>query len=128
MNHTNLERLIGSWLIFSNEELNTPLSEEYFWAYQEVCSLVYDDPPKAWEFIQQACCREMSEKQEMRFACGPLEDFVHHHAKQYIDEIESFATNNTKLAELLGGVWYRDTVPPEIWKRIEILRAEPWGL
>ncbi len=122
-----MEQLIDSWLMFSNEEVDTPIYEEYLWVFQELASLVHDDPPKVWEFIQQACSREMSEKQEMNFACGPLEDFIHHQANNYIDQIETFAAFNPRLAELLGGVWYRDTVPPEIWKRIEILRGDPWG-
>jgi len=58
--YTNLEQLIDSWLIFSSEEIGTPIYEEYFWAYSEVCTILHDDPPKAWEIIQKFCGREMT--------------------------------------------------------------------
>ena len=123
----DMEQLIDSWLTFSNEEVDTPIYKEYFWAYSEVASLLTDDPSKAWEIIQKFCSREMTERQELCFACGPLEVFVHEHGKQYIDQIEAFAAANPKLAELLGGVWRSDAVADEIWTRIEVLRGEPWG-
>ena len=126
MKTCSIEQLVDSWLNYTNE--STELAkDQYSAAYEAVQRYLRDDHTVAWQFIQSAYKRDMSEKAQLVFACGPLEEFIHYHACQYIEQIESLARADTKFTNLLGGVWYRDTVPPDIWKRIETLRGEPWA-
>ena len=126
-NTDSIEKLADAWLAYESDGRDTQTRDQHFWAWQQVAWYMSNAPDAAWQFIQEVYRRSMSERQELMFACGPLEDFVHFHAVEYIDQIEALGKAEPKFAELLGGVWYRDTVPQSIWERIETLRGEPWG-
>jgi hypothetical protein len=61
------------------------------------------------------------------FVADPLEQLIHLYGDAYIDRIEKLAEDDKRFADLLGGVWHRDTVSDNVWSRIESVRGEPWS-
>lgn len=55
-------------------------------------------------------------------AAGPLEDLLHWHGDDLVDELERRARQDARFAQALGGVWLSDEVlHPEVTARLR-----PW--
>jgi hypothetical protein len=88
----------------------------------EACT---ERPEVAWLTILEISRRELTEDEESWLAAGPLETLLAWHGSEFIDRVESEATNNSKFNYLLGGVWRQD-MPDEIWDRVQKARKTVW--
>ena len=54
-------------------------------------------------------------------AAGPLEELLAQHGAEYIEEVEKYSANNSKLMTALTGV-YRNAMTDDVWARVKALQ------
>ncbi len=84
-----------------------------------------DAPEIVWAAILEILQRDLTAEQEALLAAGPLEDLLSSHGSVLIDRVEQQAKQNPRFNHLLGGVWQLE-MTPEIWERVQRVRAEVW--
>jgi hypothetical protein len=86
---------------------------------------VRESPESAWLAIVELSRQPLSSKQISALAGGPLENLLAYHGAVFIDRIEKEARVYRAFRHLLGGVW-RSSISEQVWKRVEMIRGEPW--
>lgn len=112
--NTNLsvDKLVKDWLGHDSEDLTMSDATD-------------ETPELAWNAILQILTTELTDDQKSLLAGGPLENLLVKHGPAFIERVEQEAKVNSKLNDLLGGVWRQD-MPDEIWQRIEKARNTVW--
>jgi hypothetical protein len=87
--------------------------------------VVHGEPEIAWLAIVQILERELTEGQTAVLAAGPLESLLTLHGAQFIEQVEREAERSRRFSHLLGGVW-QNSIPPEIWLRVQKVRTVVW--
>jgi len=89
-----------------------------WWAVEQFMGATTDvSPHDCWAAILEVLSRSPPEKIVGGLAAGPLEDLIHYHGPEFIEQIESESRRNPAFRRLLCGVWQSST--PEIWSRIQ---------
>ena len=83
------------------------------------------NPDKALSVIVGVLAMDERDEVIWVLAAGPLEHFLAHSGVEYIDIIEELARRSPRFNKLLGGVW-KNSIKPEVWKRVEAARLEVW--
>jgi hypothetical protein len=84
-----------------------------------------ETPETAWIAIVELSRQTLSEKQISLLAAGAIESLLAYHGVAFIDRIEEEARAHSAFRDLLGGVW-RSSIPDEVWRRLELIRGQPW--
>ncbi|MGL4576272.1 MAG: DUF6869 domain-containing protein [Burkholderiaceae bacterium] len=125
MTDDELEHWADAYIRIQSQENDLSYHHPLWWAVGR-SHLPNDetDPEEAWRFILRVLSKNPNDRVYGILAAGSLEDLINYFGPQFIDRIEKEAAASASFRELLGGVWESST--PEIWKRIEAARGEPW--
>lgn len=85
----------------------------------------YEDPELAWQGVLSLLQRDLTPEQLALLAAGPLETLLSLHGSNYIERVESEATQNPRFNYLLGEVW-RCNASQDVWDRVQKARKETW--
>jgi hypothetical protein len=90
-----------------------------FLAYTALDDLRHDDVERFWNIINEI--RQLNDSDEIlsNLSAGPLEDLLANSGREFIDRCEALAKTDDRFKLMLGMVW-KNTIPDDIWKRIEI--------
>lgn len=139
MNRTN-EQIADGWIALSiarKAHGDNFRGDPNFWAFEELSRLSAADPERTIDIILATMDRMQrrrgggplklaDEDNFMAFlAAGPLEDLLAYHGATVISRIEKLAKSDERMLELVGGVWPREEIQAEVWKRVEALRRRP---
>lgn len=92
-----------------------------FWVIERLWEFSEESPELCLEIVLAIFDSTDNAKVLGNLAAGPLEDLLVSHGEKVIDKIESFAFEDKRFRQLLGGVWKND-IPDDIWRRIETAR------
>ncbi len=111
MAEQEIESLVAIWLAGDEDGL-----------MHDACA---DNPERAWLAIGETLKRDLTDDEKALLAAGPLENLLVWHGAAFIDRVEEEARRNSRFNDLLGGVW-RQSMPSEIWSRVEAARLRIW--
>lgn len=94
-----------------------------FWAFEEVCELVSDDPERLWLITLQLIEQAPDDAALAYVAAGPLEDILALHGPTFIERVEDLARSDSRFLLALSGVWGQVRLSPEIDARVRALNA-----
>ena len=119
--------MVDAWIAFWQAGKNSPEREANKWADSLLFELltVDDKPELVWQFILEACKRDLSDKLISLLGAGPVEDLLARYGPDYIERIETLARQNPKFNHVLGGVW-KNAIKEEIWLRVLASRKGIW--
>lgn len=123
MDNSEIDKIVEGYVKF--EHSTTKTEDEFFWAWDTLNDYIFDKPETAWTIIIKIIAADSSEKMLTDLSSGPLEYFLVHHGKTYIERVEEEAKKNSNFAKLLGGVW-KNVIDDEIWKRIQKVCDKSW--
>lgn len=87
------------------------------WPVDALRLLVYFDPIRAWRVLGTILRKAPNELLAV-VGTGPLEEFIHRHARQYVREIEDAAKDH-RFAVALSNVWLsKGQLDPEVEARL----------
>ena len=117
----NFDTLAQAWLENLGSEDGFPNRESSLIAFDKVCEFAEFEPDKALEFIKVAVnfCRDDS-RCLGQIAAGPLEDVLLTHGDLVIERIESEARKDSRVVEMLGGM-YLTGMNENVRERIELI-------
>jgi len=78
-------------------------------------------PIHLWNFIRLATTLSTSDQQRARIAIDLLERLLGKNGPEFIDCVESFATENDKFQILITAV-ARYIIPDDIWHRLQVVK------
>jgi len=84
-------------------------------------NLSLNNPERTLHLILRLLELEKSDKFIAVLSAGALEDVLAFHGPAIIDQVESEAKMNPKLALALGGVW-QNQMSDEIFSRVQLVR------
>jgi hypothetical protein len=90
-----------------------------FWAFDDVCDLLSQDPERLWRITLCMISRTSDETTLAYIAAGPLEDIIAKHGSVFIDRVELIAKNDPQFFRALKHVWGHIRFKPEIYERIQ---------
>lgn len=107
------------WIDMHLASKGSEAQDASFWAYTALDDLRHDDVERFWTIIHQI--RRLNDSEEIlsNLAAGPLEDLLANSGREFIDRCESLAKTDERFKLMLGMLW-KNTIPDDIWKRIEI--------
>ena len=121
------DRLVNALRVLANEEPDTPIYDENFWALDCMDTIVAERPELGFKLIVFALTYFKEPPEIGYLAAGPLENLVHFNGARMIDAIEREAADNERFRFLLSGIWGESSVDPQIWRRIQrAVEAGPW--
>lgn len=91
----------------------------HFWAYTALDDLRHDDVERYWNIINEIKRLNDSDEVLLNLAAGPLEDLLANSGREFIGRCEVLAKTDDRFKLMLGMVW-KNTIPDDIWTRIEI--------
>ncbi len=119
------ERLIADWIVFCNSEEGSEEYERSFWAFDQMCDWLTDDPEQCWETILAILEHTSDDKALANLAAGPLESLLSDHRLKFIERVEERSRQDAKFRWLLGGVW-KNMMPDDVWERLQAVAGERW--
>ena len=97
-------------------------ADSCFWAVEEMVSLPYADPERAWRVILAVTERAPPDWVLAILGAGPLEDLLRAHGLDFIDRVEQEAVRNqTFFANVLACVYPIACQPAPVGDRIKAL-------
>ena len=99
---------------------------EFFEARERLDDLVRNDPDRAWPIVIDVIQRT-SHDDLLGYVCaGPLEDLLVYHGHILIDRVEALGKQDPHFRRALRGVWGRNSMPPDVGRRLdELVRDVP---
>ena len=94
---------------------------EHFEAAEELESLVWDEPERAWPLICEIIRRATEDDILAYIAAGPLEDLLVRHPQAFIERVEGLARQDAHFRRAVSGVWGQKSMPAEIRQRLDAL-------
>jgi uncharacterized protein DUF6869 len=126
MEDVELTGIVDAWIAAQSADSSSVESEQNQWAIEHVIlSAVDADGDFLWDFVRTAYPRDLPDKVVAVLAAGPLEDLLAKRGTEFIDRVEELARKDPKFNHLLGGVW-RNTMPDEVWQRVQSIRNHVW--
>jgi len=111
----------------SDRQDRTLRNDVHAWAPECVAELILESPNLALDFILQALPLFETDEDVAVLAAGPMEDLLGYHSESLIDRIEAEAAENGRFRLLLSGVWGRNNVRIEVWRRLQkAIGNGPW--
>lgn len=96
--------------------------DSFSWANDELMSLVWEDPERAWPIIMSIVERDLPIWQLAILAAGPLEDLLRAHGLRFIDRVEEKALQDESFREdVLARVYPHACRPEEVADRVRAL-------
>ncbi|WP_051938874.1 DUF6869 domain-containing protein [Luteibacter sp. 9135] len=107
------------WIAMHLEAEGSEAQDASFWAYTALDDLRHDDVERYWNIINEI--RRLNDSDEIlsNLAAGPLEDLLANSGRDFIDRCEALAKTDDRFRLMLGMVW-KNTIPDDIWTRIEV--------
>ena len=125
--HLEPDRLVNALRVLANEQPDSPIYDENFWANDCMDTIVAEMPELGFKLIVFALTYFKEPFEIGCLAAGPLENLVYFHGERMIDEIEREAKDNEQFRLLLSGIWGESDVNPQIWHRIQqAVKDGPW--
>ena len=119
-------QLVDDYLAHASECFRDGDRDRYFAAWEQVYSMVHEQPDEAWTLILELIDRASDELTLAYIAAGPLEDLINWHGPASIDRIEARALADPKFRRALRGVWPREGPDNEVVRRVLFLvKDEP---
>lgn len=119
---TEDQKFLQEWLEFVTQGtlteesvLNHSVIEDPTWVLDR---MITDDPERAWPIIHQLITLAPTDEVLAFIGTGHLEDLLWKHGKTFIDRVEVAARQEPKFRKCLRVVWGENSIPPEIWKRV----------
>jgi hypothetical protein len=75
-----------------------------WWAYEALLERCEFEPEGAWDVIVALAALCDSDELVEDLGAGPLEDFIRHHAPNYVDPLEALAKRSPPFGAALGHV------------------------
>ncbi len=88
--------------------------EECSWAWQEVTDLVTEHPRRALEVVVALINGAESATEISHIAAGPLEDLVHSHGGELVQEVDAASRASKKFQGALGQLWCWSDLPESV--------------
>src|SRR5207245_1934496 len=92
--------------------------EALFRAWNRVTDIVLTEPERAWELLELLVEQAPTDAALGYVAAGPLEDFLVHHGRRFLGELEKRASRSAKFRLALGGVWSQGRMAPDVMDAI----------
>jgi hypothetical protein len=86
-------------------------SDEDFWAWQQVDSIVRADLSKGWKVTLLLLKKADTESALGYVAAGPLEDLIDGYGHEALDLVEKECDSDSRLQLALSGVWLESGSP-----------------
>lgn len=100
--------------------------ESYSWASDELDSLVWQQPERAWTIILLIVERGAPREVLAILAAGPLENLLREHGPAFIARVEEQSRRDSRFREVLADVYPLACRSSEIRERIRhIVGSEP---
>jgi hypothetical protein len=94
-----------------------------FWAFEETCELLSDDPERLWLITLRLIEQAPDDAALAYVAAGPLEDILAFHGPTFIERVEDLARRDSRFLLALSGVWGQVRLSPEIHARVRAIKA-----
>lgn len=111
--------LAEAWIKFHYLSRSEKNKSDLFSAWLQLENLVEDDPETAWEVIQQLYALDQTDRMLANIAAGPVENLLCSHGSSFIERIERLARQDPVVRKMLGAVWGRNRMAPEVWQRLQ---------
>jgi len=111
------QKLAEDWIKY---HLSQNKNEEcrHFSAWETLDKLVREDPELAWVIMEEIRRLDSSDLILSSLAAGPLEDLLALHGRQFIERVETLASQDPGFHRMAGGVW-RNNIADDIWRRLK---------
>ncbi len=120
MKHTKVN-LAKDWIAYQKIEDKESLeAKKYEWAVFRFWKIILLSPDACWETILEIINQTDDEFILANLAAGPIESLLAQHSNVVIKWIEEEVNKNQKLKNLLSDIW-KNSIPDEEWKRIQVL-------
>lgn len=122
-----MEGLAVAALVVARTPTDSPESDENFWAFECIDTLVEKAPETALDFLLFALPRFTQDSDVAWLGAGPMENIIGLHGKRLIDRVELEARRDGRFRLLLSSIWGESSTDPEIWKRVQAaVQQGPW--
>lgn len=96
--------------------------DSFSWANDELMSLVWQEPERAWPIIMSIAERDLPKWQLAVLAAGPLEELLREHGLSFIDRVEQIALQNERFRrDVLAGVYPHACRPEDVAERVRVI-------
>jgi hypothetical protein len=113
--------LVAAYLSHARTRTRDGTDAEHFEAAEELDSLVWDEPERAWPLICEIIRRVTEDDILAYIAAGLLEDLLVRHPHAFIERVEDLARQDAHFRRAVSGVWGQKSMPAEIRQRLDAL-------
>lgn len=124
MNESSKNDLVSAWIQLQRLPQDSSEASSLMWAAEDFNLMSITSPDECWQIILMVIEQTDDDWVLTNLAAGPLENLLAMHSDQAIEWIEGEVKKNSRLRDILDGVW-KNLIPDDVWSRLtKLMRAQ----